>query len=40
MMFAGQSAGAIRDLPSAADVVAAIVAEAEVALLGASRFLK
>jgi nitronate monooxygenase/enoyl-[acyl-carrier protein] reductase II len=40
MIFGGQSAGAIRDLPSAADVVAAIVAEAEEALLGASRFLR
>jgi nitronate monooxygenase len=31
-MFAGQSAGLIKDLPSAADVVAAVVDEAERAL--------
>jgi NAD(P)H-dependent flavin oxidoreductase YrpB (nitropropane dioxygenase family) len=37
MMFGGQSAGAIRDLPSAADVVRAIAEDAEAALLRASR---
>ena len=34
MMFGGQSAGAITDLPSAADVVAAIASEAEEVLRG------
>ena len=39
MIFGGQSAGAIHDLPSAADVVARIAEEAEVALLRASHLL-
>lgn len=39
MIFGGQSAGAIHDLPSAADVVAKIAEEAEAALLNASRLL-
>ena len=37
MIFGGQSAGAITDLPSAADVVTSIAAEAEEMLRGASR---
>lgn len=38
MIFGGQSAGAIDDLPSAADVVANIASEAEAALRHAGRF--
>jgi nitronate monooxygenase/enoyl-[acyl-carrier protein] reductase II len=40
MIFGGQSAGAIRDLPSAADVVASIAAEAEELLQRATRFVR
>jgi len=40
MIFAGQSAGAIQDLPSAAEVVEKIAKEAEAALSGASRLLR
>ncbi len=40
MIFGGQSAGAIDDLPSAADVVARIAAEAAAALRDAGRFLR
>ena len=38
MIFGGQSAGAITDLPSAGDVIAAMVSEAEEVLRGAGRF--
>jgi nitronate monooxygenase/enoyl-[acyl-carrier protein] reductase II len=40
MIFGGQSAGAIHDLPSAADVVTKIAEEAEAVLSGAGRLLR
>ena len=40
MIFGGQSAGAITDLPSAADVVASIAAQAEEILREASKFVR
>jgi nitronate monooxygenase/enoyl-[acyl-carrier protein] reductase II len=40
MIFGGQSAGAITNLPSAADVVASIVAQAEEVLRGAAAFVR
>jgi nitronate monooxygenase/enoyl-[acyl-carrier protein] reductase II len=40
MIFGGQSAGAITDLPSAADVVTAIASEAEEVLRAAGRFVR
>jgi nitronate monooxygenase len=40
MIFGGQSAGAITDLPSAGDVVESIVAEAEALLRAAPTFVQ